>query len=251
MKNRLLPLFVALGSYSAYSQVGVGIVEPNSSAQLDITSSTKGLLIPRVPLTSSTDAKTIKPGNVESLLVYNTETIADITPGFYYWYIDKWLRIATSGENVISPGVANGNGVPAKKDEPGYPGKGVIIYIDKLTGDMYVQNPVGSWIKMNSSGGASGINGINGQPGKDGVVPSGSNIVVDNNTGTVYILSPGADPAKPESWIPLNGKHGNNGKDGINGINGEPGKDAVAPEGSTIVVDNTTGTVYILTPGAR
>lgn len=168
MKNRLLPLFVALGSYSAYSQVGVGIVEPNSSAQLDITSSTKGLLIPRVPLTSSTDAITIKPGNVESLLVFNTQTIADITPGYYYWYIDKWLRIATAGENTVSPGTANGNGAPGKKGDAGYPGEGIIIYTDKLTGDMYVQNPDGSWTKISGKDGNNGKDGMNGGNGAPG-----------------------------------------------------------------------------------
>ncbi len=31
MKNRLLPLFVVLGSFSAYSQVGVGTKTPNAS----------------------------------------------------------------------------------------------------------------------------------------------------------------------------------------------------------------------------
>ncbi|MCR4034127.1 MULTISPECIES: hypothetical protein [Flavobacterium] len=115
MKNRLLPLFVALGSYSAYSQVGVGIVEPNSSAQLDITSSTKGLLIPRVSLTSSTDATTIKPGNVESLLVFNTAIATDITPGYYYWYNNRWNRIAVSGEGGGNSGIAAGDGAPGAR----------------------------------------------------------------------------------------------------------------------------------------
>lgn len=98
MKNKLLPLFVALGSYSAYSQVGVGTLTPNASAQLDITSDSKGLLIPQIALKSSTDIQTIKTGNVESLLVFNTSTIADITPGYYYWYKGRWNRIAISGE---------------------------------------------------------------------------------------------------------------------------------------------------------
>ncbi|TDO94935.1 hypothetical protein EV145_11521 [Flavobacterium sp. 245] len=31
MKNRLLPLFVVLGTISAYSQVGVGTLNPKSS----------------------------------------------------------------------------------------------------------------------------------------------------------------------------------------------------------------------------
>jgi len=31
MKNRLLPLFIVLGCYSAYSQVGVGTKTPHAS----------------------------------------------------------------------------------------------------------------------------------------------------------------------------------------------------------------------------
>ncbi|SHM36347.1 hypothetical protein SAMN05444366_3034 [Flavobacterium saccharophilum] len=31
MKNRLLPLFVVLGTYSAYSQVGIGTLSPKTS----------------------------------------------------------------------------------------------------------------------------------------------------------------------------------------------------------------------------
>src|SRR5690606_29453173 len=36
---------------------------------------------------------TITNGNVNSLLVYNTNTQNDITPGYYYWYDNKWMRI--------------------------------------------------------------------------------------------------------------------------------------------------------------
>ncbi|MFD2941607.1 hypothetical protein [Flavobacterium notoginsengisoli] len=115
MKNRLLPLFVALGSYSAYSQVGVGTVEPNSSAQLDIFASDKGLLIPRVALESTTDATTIKPRNVESLLVFNTVIATDITPGYYYWYKGRWNRIAVSGEGGGNSGIAGGDGAPGAR----------------------------------------------------------------------------------------------------------------------------------------
>ena len=72
-----------------YGQGGVGInntgVAPNSSAMLDVESSTKGMLIPRVALTGTTDATTITNGNVNSLLVFNTATVSDVTPGYYYW----------------------------------------------------------------------------------------------------------------------------------------------------------------------
>nr|WP_294782935.1 hypothetical protein [uncultured Flavobacterium sp.] len=83
MKNRLLPLFVVLGSVSVYSQVGVGTLNPSKSAQLEVVSNDKGILIPRVKLTSTTDAVTIANGNVNSLLVYATDAIGDIKPGYY------------------------------------------------------------------------------------------------------------------------------------------------------------------------
>ena len=63
----------------AYSQVGIGIITPDKSAQLDVVATDKGILIPRVALTSSTDKSTIKAGNVNSLLVFNTNNQNDIT----------------------------------------------------------------------------------------------------------------------------------------------------------------------------
>ncbi|WP_426486147.1 hypothetical protein [Flavobacterium sp. 2] len=104
MKNKLLPLFLFLGSYAAYSQVGIGTPMPNSSAQLEVVASDKGVLIPRVNLTGSTDVTTIKNGNVNSLLVFNTASIFDITPGYYYWYANKWNRLVISNEISASPG---------------------------------------------------------------------------------------------------------------------------------------------------
>lgn len=169
MKNKLLPLLFVLGSFSAYSQVVVGKLTPTPSAQLEVYANDKGMLIPRVALTSSTDNSTIKEGNIESLLVFNTASVLDIKPGYYYWYAGMWNRIVISGETT-------------------------------------------------------GMAGINGVPGKDGVdAPAGATIVVDNTTGIVYILKPGADPKLPDSWMPINGKNGNNGKDGITGGTGVPG----------------------------
>ena len=98
MKNKLLPLLLVIGSYSAYSQVGIGKVNPNRSAQLEVFASDKGILIPRVKLTGSTDATSIVNGNVESLMVFNTADVADIKSGYYYWFDNKWNRILISGE---------------------------------------------------------------------------------------------------------------------------------------------------------
>ncbi|WP_409416229.1 hypothetical protein [Flavobacterium sp. PS2] len=104
MKNKLLPLLFVLGSYSAYSQVGIGTPLPNASSQLEVVASDKGILIPRINLTSSTDATTITNGNQNSLLVFNTANVADIKAGYYYWYDNKWNRIVISNEVAPSTG---------------------------------------------------------------------------------------------------------------------------------------------------
>jgi len=64
--------------------VGIGTLTPDKSSQLDVVANDKGILIPRVSLTSTTDAVTITNGNVNSLLVFNTNTQNDITPGYGY-----------------------------------------------------------------------------------------------------------------------------------------------------------------------
>src|SRR5690606_7138919 len=52
----------------------------------------KGLLIPRVALTNTSLASPIT-SPATSLLVYNTATTGDVTPGYYYWNGSKWMRL--------------------------------------------------------------------------------------------------------------------------------------------------------------
>jgi hypothetical protein len=175
MKNKLLPLLVVLGSYSAYSQVGIGTLNPNNSAQLQIKSDNRGLLIPQVALTSSTDNSTVvglkddTNDEAKSLLVFNTSKIADITPGFYYWFEKKWHRLAAADEiSGGTAGAATGTGVPAKKGEQGYPGESVILYTDTITKIVYIQNPDGTWLPINGATGNNGKDGLAGAPGLAG-----------------------------------------------------------------------------------
>lgn len=48
-------------------------------------------------MTSSTDVTSI-PNPVNSLLIYNTSTIEDVTTGFYFWATNKWVKITTELE---------------------------------------------------------------------------------------------------------------------------------------------------------
>lgn len=88
---------------AVYAQVGIGTTTPSSSAQLEVKSTSKGFLPPRIALTSLSDNSTISsPAN--GLLIYNTATAGtspnNVTPGYYYWNGASWSRMQ---ENV-NPG---------------------------------------------------------------------------------------------------------------------------------------------------
>ncbi|RKR04724.1 hypothetical protein C8C82_4389 [Flavobacterium sp. 81] len=123
MKNKLLPLFVVLGlgSFSAYSQVGIGTNNPDPSAQLHVQATNRGVLIPNVKLTSTTDVVTIN-NPAESLLVFNAVTASDVTPGYYYWLNNKWNRIALSGESTGLNGLDGKDGKDGLAGAAGVPG---------------------------------------------------------------------------------------------------------------------------------
>ncbi|MEM0519290.1 beta strand repeat-containing protein [Aequorivita flava] len=95
MRNITFFLFFLILSFSNYAQVGIGTVSPNPSSVLDITSDNEGILIPRVALLSTTDVTTIA-SPATSLMLYNTNTAADVVPGYYYWSGAKWMLVATT-----------------------------------------------------------------------------------------------------------------------------------------------------------
>jgi trimeric autotransporter adhesin len=97
MKNKCISLLLLLTlSKIMYGQqnVGIGTVTPNASALLDIKSSNKGLLIPRINLLNETDVITIlNPAN--SLLIYNINAGLPDGDGYYFWNETKWSKLAT------------------------------------------------------------------------------------------------------------------------------------------------------------
>lgn len=102
MKKQILIIAVLiLGQMQA--QTGIGTTTPNASAKLDVYSTNKGFLPPRVTLTSTTDAATIA-SPAEGLLVYNVGSVG-LQAGYYYWNGANWATIATA--------TSAGNGVTA------------------------------------------------------------------------------------------------------------------------------------------
>jgi len=75
---------------------------PASGAMLDVKSTSKGLLPPRVSLISTADVATI-PSPAAGLIVYNTN--ASITNGngigYYYWDGTTWVHFEGSGQAQV------------------------------------------------------------------------------------------------------------------------------------------------------
>ena len=77
----VLMLFTAF----SYSQVGINIATPHASSALDITSTTGGLLVPRMTEAQRDDINS--PSNpATGLMIYQT----DDTAGFYYYNGSSW-----------------------------------------------------------------------------------------------------------------------------------------------------------------
>lgn len=87
-----------LGNFAFAQNVGINTDAslPNNSAMLDVKHSNKGFLMPRIALTGTADVTTI-PSPAISLLIYNTSTISDVTPGFYYWNGTVWVKSGATG----------------------------------------------------------------------------------------------------------------------------------------------------------
>jgi hypothetical protein len=68
--KRILVLLCFIAAFNLNAQTGIGTTTPHASAKLDVSSTNKGFLPPRVILASATDVSTI-PSPAEGLFVYN------------------------------------------------------------------------------------------------------------------------------------------------------------------------------------
>ncbi len=118
MKNLEIILIVLIsllmGNILKAQNVGIsnGSFTPDASAGLEIRFTDKGLLIPRVALMSTSSASPIT-SPATSLLVYNTATTGDVTPGYYYWTGSKWMRLLAVDDKVAWLLTGNSGTTPA------------------------------------------------------------------------------------------------------------------------------------------
>ena len=195
---------------------------PNSSTMLDVVATNKGVLLPRVELTSSTDATTIVPQNKVGLLVFNTTAAADIGVGYHFWDGAKWVA-------MYGDGLSSATGDPNTNGTTGGAGD---IYVDESTGDIYVNdgntwvntsettttlvdNGNGTFTYTSEDGTATTFNTTQsgtGDPNTNGTTGGAGDIYVDESTGDIYVHN-------GTNWVPVS-----------------------ASETTTTLVDNGNGT---------
>ncbi|RZK93279.1 MAG: hypothetical protein EOO98_00045 [Pedobacter sp.] len=91
-------LLIFLGIQAqAQVKVGTNLATINPDAALEVEHTSKGLLLPRVALTSTTDFAPLS-AHVLGMTVYNTATTGDVKPGYYYNDGAKWVKLANNND---------------------------------------------------------------------------------------------------------------------------------------------------------
>lgn len=88
---------------SAQVKIGddVGNINANSILELESTAANKGVLFPKVALTSTPSFAPLTGVtgvqiDATGMTVYNTVTTGDVTPGMYTWSGAAWVRLGSS-----------------------------------------------------------------------------------------------------------------------------------------------------------
>ncbi len=126
MKRIIFFLLIVATYQTTFAQnVGIGTTSPDASAKLDITSTTQGMLIPRMFHTQRNSIASPATG----LIVYqtNTQPLTTNTPGFYLYDGTGWKRIARADETTWTV-----NGSNQYSNVAGNVGIGINTPTDKL-----------------------------------------------------------------------------------------------------------------------
>ena len=91
MGKALLSLAMFI-SYACFGQIGIGTTAPNPSAALDVTSTNKGMLVPRL----TTAQRTIIASPATGLLVFDATT-----ESFWFKSATNWVELIDTSNNVF------------------------------------------------------------------------------------------------------------------------------------------------------
>lgn len=130
---RKIVLFIVFGFQLVNAQTGIGTTTPHASAKLEVASTSKGLLIPR--MTAAQKNAIVSPST--GLLIFQT----DAPPGFYYYNGTGWLNISNLGTN--SRYIPYSSNVAFYSSVQSLAGAAEGIYIDITNSDLVIDVPSG------------------------------------------------------------------------------------------------------------
>ena len=146
MKRTCLFLLIIL--YSGFTvmaqsgSVGIGTTNPNSSAALDIQSTTKGMLIPRM----TSVQRNLIPTPAAGLLVYD-----NTTNSFWFRNATDWVELTDSTNNLWkkngSIAFTTASQVGIGTSNPGSLYKMDVVGNGRITQDMYINRDI--WVDRN------------------------------------------------------------------------------------------------------
>lgn len=216
-------------SFSQNQNVGIGTVNPDQSAILELNASNKGLLIPR------TDTNAVNNTGIpaQGLLIYQ------ITDKLFYFFdgiIWKPIGAGTGLQGPAGPTGPQGSpGVQGPQGIAGNPGATGPTGADGLsitgpTGPTGIQGPTGNGVGVPGPTGPTGATGADGSTGPQGAQGIQGIQGIDGITGPTGPA--GADGSTGPQGA--QGIQGIQGTTGINGLTGPTGADgSPGPTGPT------------------
>lgn len=101
MKKIFLTLAILVGIISsAQVKIGDNVTTLDANSLLELESTTKGVLFPRVALTSTTSFAPLA-AHVVGMVVYNTATTGDVTTGMYANDGAKWVKMGATVSKTL------------------------------------------------------------------------------------------------------------------------------------------------------
>lgn len=226
-------LTFSLFSFCAYAQngaIGIGTESPNAKSILEIYSTDKGLLIPRLTEAQRNNLQAVGTTNasINGLLIFNATSNK-----FNVWNLDKWEELNT-GAGIAGPAGPAGaqwyNGTlnpPSTATEPAASREGD-LYLNNNTGGVYKRQSNGTWLSIaNLTTGIVGPAGPQGATGAQGLKGDQGNVGATGPQGATGATGPIGPigltgPAGPQ------GASGPQGAPGVQGVKGDPGDVGVA-----------------------
>jgi hypothetical protein len=89
-------MMISLSGFSQNVAINTTLNPANASAGLDIDFANMGFLLPRVALTGTANAAPLS-AHIAGMVVYNTATVADVYPAFYYDDGTMWKTLTEPG----------------------------------------------------------------------------------------------------------------------------------------------------------